>query len=179
MKKLFYAFFLLAVVLASSCKKEKKVIVQPTDTTSKPTAFDKIRDSVFLYAKEDYLWYTALPDSATFRPRSFTAANDGDALTNELNRLSQYAINPATGHPYEYYDGVQAKYSFIDNGQTQSELNGNRGDFGFGLQWYAIDDIRVTYVYPGSPAAQAGLRRGYKITSINNNTSLSYDYGTH
>ncbi|MGZ3778515.1 MAG: hypothetical protein ACXVI9_13505, partial [Mucilaginibacter sp.] len=94
MKKIFYALFLLTIVLASSCKKEKKVIVipPPVDTTTPPSAFDKIRDSVFLYAKEDYLWYTSLPDSATFKPRSFTGANDGDALTKELNKLSQYAI---------------------------------------------------------------------------------------
>jgi len=180
MKKIFYALFLLTVVLASSCKKEKKVIVipPPVDTTTPPSTFDKIRDSVYLYAKEDYLWYTSLPDSATFKPRSFTGANDGDALINELNNLSQYAINPVTHAPYEYYDGTQAKYSFIDNGQTQGRLNGNTGDFGFGLLWYGVNDIRVTYVYPGSPAAQAGLRRGYQITSINNNTSLSYDAGS-
>ena len=180
MKKIFYALFLLTIVLASSCKKEKKVIITPppVDTTTPPSAFDKIRDSVYLYAREDYLWYTSLPDSATSRPRSFTGGNDGDALTNELNKLSQYAINPVTHAPYEYYDGVQAKYSFIDNGQTQGELNGNRGDFGFGLLWYGVNDIRVTYVYPGSPAALAGLRRGYQITSINNNTSLAYDYGS-
>jgi carboxyl-terminal processing protease len=177
MKKIFYALFLLAVVLVSSCKKQKIIVTPPpVDTTTPPSTFDKIRDSVYLYAKEDYLWYTSLPDSATFRPRSFTGANDGDALTNELNKLSQFAINPVTHAPYEYYDGTQAKYSFIDNGQTQGELNGNRGDFGFGLQWYGLNDIRVTYVYPGSPAALAGLRRGYQITSINNNTSLAYDY---
>jgi len=177
MRKIFYALFLLAVVLVSSCKKEKKIVVTPpVDTTAKPTAFDKIRDSVFLYAKEDYLWYTSLPDSAAFKPLSFTGADNKDALINELNKLSQYAINPATGHAYEYYDGTQAKYSFIDDGETQGALNGNRGDFGFGLLWYGVNDIRVTYVYPGSPAALAGLRRGYQITSINNNTSLSYDY---
>src|ERR1700752_1984591 len=105
MRKVFYALFLLTVVLISSCKKDKKVNPNPNDTTTTTAStFDKIRDSVFFYAKEDYLWYTALPDYNTFKPRSFTAANDGDALTNELNKLSQYAINPATGKPYEYYD---------------------------------------------------------------------------
>jgi C-terminal processing protease CtpA/Prc len=181
MRKIFYALCLLSIVIISSCKKEKKVVVTPppNDTTSKPSTFDKIRDSVFLYAKEDYLWYTSLPDSATFKPRSFTGVNDGDALTNELNKLSQYAKNPATGYPYEYYDGVEAKYSFIDNGQTEGELNGNRGDFGFGLDWYTLTEMRITYVYAGSPAAQAKIRRGYKILSINGNTNLSYDGGTH
>src|SRR3569833_723733 len=179
MRKIFYALFLLAVVLVSSCKKEKKIIITPpVDTTSKPSAFDKIRDSLFLYAKEDYLWSTALPDSATFRPRSFTAANQSDALTNELNKLSQYAIYPSTNLPYEFYVGVNAKYSFIDNGQTEGELNGNRGDFGFGLSWYTQSEMRITYVYAGSPAAQAKVHRGYKIVSINGRTNLTYDAGS-
>jgi len=179
MRKIFYALFLLAVVLVSSCKKEKKIVViPPVDTSSKPSAFDKIRDSLFLYAKEDYLWNTALPDSAAFKPLSFTAANQGDALTNELNKLSQYAINPNTNYPYEYYGDGTAKYSFIDNGQTEGELNGNRGDFGFGLSWYTQSEMRITYVYAGSPAAQAKVHRGYKIVSINGRTNLTYDAGS-
>ncbi|MBS1529650.1 MAG: hypothetical protein JSU01_05055 [Bacteroidetes bacterium] len=176
MRKIFYALFLLATVLISSCKKDKAG--PPTGTTTQLSTFDKIRDSVFLYAKEDYLWYTSLPDSGIFKPLSFTGVNDGDALTNELNKLSQYAINPVTNHPYEYLDGKVAKYSFIDNGQTQGELNGNRGDFGFGLLWYTLTDMRITYVYAGSPAAQAGLRRGYKVMSINGNANLTYDGGS-
>ncbi len=178
MRKIFYALFLLAVVLVSSCKKDKKVIVPPVDTSSKPSAFDKMKDSVFLYAKENYLWYTALPDSATFKPRSVTGANQGDALSNELDKLSQYAINPTTNFPYEYRDGKTAKYSFIDNGQTEGELNGNRGDFGFGLTWYTQSEMRITYVYANSPAAQAKVRRGYKIVSINGRTNLAYDGGS-
>ncbi|HEX3384123.1 MAG TPA: PDZ domain-containing protein, partial [Mucilaginibacter sp.] len=181
MRKIFYALFLLTVVLISSCKKEKVVVKPPIDTTSTPSTLDKIKDSVFLYAKEDYLWYSSLPTYAVFNPRAITGVNDADALTNEVNKISQIAINPSTGLAYEYYSPHpgEAKYSFIDNGQTQAELNGNRGDFGFGLDWYTLTDMRVTYVYAGSPGAQAGLRRGYKITSINGNTSLNYDAGTY
>lgn len=181
MKKIFYALFLLAIVFLSACHKETKsnIITGPNAPGS---TSDKIKDSVFLYCQEDYLWYSALPTYLAFQPRSYTGANEGDALTSELDHISQIAINPATGAAYEYnpyasYAG-EAKYSFIDNGQTQQELNGNRGDFGFGLLWYNPSDMRITYVYAGSPAAQAGLRRSYKVLSINGNTSLTYDGGS-
>jgi C-terminal processing protease CtpA/Prc len=79
--------------------------------------------------------------------------------------------------PYEYYanDPGQAKYSFIDNGTETAALNGVKGDFGFDVNYNAVSDLRVEYVYPGSPAGLAGLTRGCQVTSINNNTNLSYD----
>jgi carboxyl-terminal processing protease len=176
MKKLFYLFLILSVALFSACKKEKKSTSVVTGPDAPGTTLDKIKDSVFLYAKEDYLWYASLPDYTKFNPRLFTGGDDITALTNELNAISQYAINPATGKPYEYFDtSGDAKYSFIDDGSVAAELNGVKGDFGFAPFYNAVSDLRVKYVYPGSPAALAGIKRGYQITSIDGSTSLSYD----
>ena len=180
MKKIIYALFILSIVLLGACKKTPKNTGTTGTTTISPndagSTLDKIKDSVFLYAQEDYLWYNSLPTYAAFAPRTYTGADDLTALTKELNAISQIAINPATGQPYEYYDTQgDAKYSFIDNGQVSAELNGTRGDFGFAPLYNLINDLRVKYVYPGSPADLAGIKRGYQITSINGNTSLSYD----
>lgn len=124
-----------------------------------------------------------MPDYSDFQPRSFTNADDLTALTNELNALSQYAINPTTNEPYEFYapEPGQAKYSFIDDGTVTTELNGVKGDFGLDVQYNLVNDLRIEYVYPGSPAGLAGLTRGCQITSINGNSNISYDgagYGT-
>ncbi|MDB5137658.1 MAG: hypothetical protein JWP37_4261 [Mucilaginibacter sp.] len=181
MKKIFYSLLLLSVILASSCTKEKKVVPKPiTDTTKlTPTALDLIKDSVFLFAKEDYLWYDQLPTYQVFNPRSFTDPDDMTALTKEVDALSQIAINPTTTKPYEYYvpNPGEAKYSFIDDGSVSAELNGVKGDFGFAPFYNHLDesDLRVKYVYPGSPADLKGIKRGYRITSINSRTSLTYD----
>ncbi len=182
MKKIFYFAIILSAGLITACKKEKKpVVVTPPTVLTGPsktgTTLQLIQDSVYLYAKEDYLWFTSLPDYATFQPRSFTNADDLTALTNELDKLSQYAINPATNLPYEYYRDApgQAKYSFIDDGTVSAELNGVKGDFGFDVQYNLVNDLRIEYVYPGSPAGNAGLTRGCEIMSINGSTSISYD----
>lgn len=179
MKKTIYSIFILSVVLFAACKSNKKV--NPTPDVTGPdapgTTLDKIKDSIFLYAKEDYLWYNSLPDYATFKPRTFTGGDDITALQNEVDALSQIAINPSTSQPYEYYSPSpgESKYSFIDDGTVSGELNGVIGDFGFAPLYNDINDLRIKFVYPGSPADLAGIKRGYQITKINGRTSLSYD----
>lgn len=166
---------LLGVACLASCKKDKK------GSTNNPpksgSAFDLMRDSVFLYAKEAYYWYDGLPTYDAFNPRSFTGTDDLTALTKEVNAISQYKINPTTGKPYEYYapSPGEAKYSFIDQGEVSTELNGTNKDFGFAPLYNDYSDLRVKYVYPGSPADLAGVKRGYKILSINGNSNISYD----
>ncbi|HTK18946.1 MAG TPA: S41 family peptidase [Mucilaginibacter sp.] len=177
MKRFFYLTFALGTLLFAACKSNKKSNPTPLGPDAPGTTLDKIKDSVFLYAKEDYLWYNSLPSYATFNPRSFTGADDITALTNEVNAISQYAINPTTSQPYEYYSDSpgEAKYSFIDDGTVSGELNGVHGDFGFAPFYNLVSDLRVKYVYPGSPADLAGIKRGYQITSINGNSNVSYD----
>jgi len=182
-KVLFFAAVFFVPVFIISCKKSGP----DTDPTPppvvppvvKPTTFELIRDSVFLYAKEAYYWNDGLPDSATFKPRSFTGSNDLDALTKEVNAISQYKINPATNNPYEYYNPApgEAKYSFIDEGQVSGELGGTQGDFGFAPLYIAVNDLRIKYVYSGSSAGNAGIKRGYKVITINGNSNFSYDNG--
>ncbi len=90
MKKLFYLLFVLGAIGFSSCKSTKKQDPKPIDTSKQtvpPTTLDLIKDSIFLYAKEDYLWNTSLPTYATFNPRSFTGGDEITALTNEVNAI--------------------------------------------------------------------------------------------
>ena len=173
MKKILPFLIILFAGFISSCKKDKKNNT-PTST------INLIKDSVYYYEKEDYLWNDAIPSYSTFDPRSYTADNDLDALNSELFAISQLKTNPETNAPYEYYatDPTEPKYSFIDNGAEAASLNGTNADFGFEPAYIADDDLRVKYVYPGSPADVAGIKRGYQITSINGSTDLSSDDNT-
>ncbi|HVW97360.1 MAG TPA: S41 family peptidase [Mucilaginibacter sp.] len=181
MKKILYLVIILLSGFFTACKKDKKINngtgTDPDQPSKTGTTLQLAEDSVYLYAKENYLWYNQLPSYADFKPRSFTNSAPLTALSDELDALSQYAINPDGGKPYEYYqyDPGRAKYSFIDDGTETGALNGVKGDFGFDYNYNAVDDIRVVYVYPGSPAGLAGIRRGYRIISVNDNTNISYD----
>lgn len=181
MRKLIYLFLILSVGLVISCKKDNKSdngnnTIAPSKSGS---TLDLIRDSIYLYSQESYLWYDGLPDYATFNPRSITGTNDLSALAKVVDKISQYKINPATNKPFEYYESSpgEAKYSFIDEGGTSSQLNGVNGDFGFAPLYNTTTDLRVKYVYAGSPAGLAGIKRGYQITKINGQANLTYDNG--
>jgi len=185
MKKsiIYLAIGLLTVASFTACKKS----AAPTPIPSGPspndpgTALDRVKDSVYLFTQEDYLWYDALPTYGAFKPRTFTGKTDLLALQSEVDALSQFKINPSTNKPYEYesdpkYAGT-AKYSFIDQGQVATSLGGTNGDYGFSVFYNnnIPTDLRIKYVYPGSPADKAGLVRGYQIIKVNDLTNINYD----
>lgn len=180
MKK--YNFYLTAllfsVIYFTACKKNQPLpaVSNPNAIPTTGTVLDRVKDSVYLFTQEDNLWYDALPTYAAFKPRAFTGTTDAAALQSEVDALSQYKINPTTGMPYEYdmaYPG-EAKYSFIDQGATATTLGGTKGDYGFSANYNTATDLRIKYVYPGSPADKAGLARGYQITAITGVPSLTY-----
>ena len=190
MSKALFAICVCAIAFAG-CSKNTGVVTNTTSTgtgvstgntvgVTSGTTLDLMRDSVYLYSKEDYYWSDALPDNTTFAPRNFTGTTDLAALQAEVFKISQYKINSITNLPYEYVANAptSAKYSFIDAGGVAAKLSAVVGDFGFGLLYNGVTDLRIKYVTPGSPADVAGLKRGYQIKSVNGNTSISYDTPT-
>jgi carboxyl-terminal processing protease len=162
MKKNILYFFLFSVAFAS-CKKDKD------------SNINKLKDLVYEHARESYLWYDALPDASVFNPRQYQGSSDLDALRAEVDAFSQLKINPNTNLPYEYaaYNPGEAKYSYIDAGQAATSVGGTGVDAGFSLGYQTTSDLRVRYVYSNSPASAAGMVRGYRVTAINGNTSLT------
>jgi len=150
-------YLILLALTFTSCKKDKG------------SDIDRLRDSVYLYAKEVYLWNDALPDSKTFNPRQFTGSTDLASLQIEIDALSQIKINNSTGKPYEYNTSNPgtSKYSYVDQGQAATAVGGTGTDFGFGLSYITLDDLRVRYVYPESSAAKLNIARGDRVTAVN------------
>ncbi|MFD1255893.1 S41 family peptidase [Mucilaginibacter terrae] len=158
MKKTLLSIAFLAVVI-SSCKKDKT------------SEIDELKDKVYEYAQEVYLWYDALPAANSFNPRQFSGSSDLNALQNEIDALSQIKINPSTDKPYEYdasFPGT-AKYSYIDGGEAATSIGGTGTDFGFSLSYAnaSYNDLRIRYVYPNSSAATQNLLRGYRVLAVN------------
>ena len=182
------------VLFTSSCKKDDVLEpVDPTDTAvtlGEGTRAELTKDSIFLYAKEIYLWNDALPDYESFKPRGFnTYDNDLDNYNAELFAISQLKINPATGQPYEFYaqnpdvpkysgitdiTTINSAQAFVNKEKADVELDGT--GFDLGIHWfipYGTDanfSFYITGVYPNSPAAKAGLTRGAIINKVNGAT---------
>ena len=163
-KLIIFTFGIL--IFASACKKDPKTSTTTTTTpvtpVLPPTRAELTKDSIFLYSKETYFWNDGMPSYEIFKPRSY--ATDQEVL-NAIIKL------PGTNKPVD-------KYSFLDDGATSSSLGGVSGDFGFSVFYHDDDansstpteDLRIKYVSPGSPAASAGLKRGYQITTLNGRT---------
>jgi len=183
---------LLVNVLLPGCKKDK---IDSADVNEVKTPVDKApttgnrdeltKDSIFLYARQVYLWWDKLPDYNTFKPRNYTSFDD------ELYAVTRFGINPSTNKPYEFSpdangaDLKEPKYSYITDITQQNpvayvpkkkssvDLEGNGNDFGLLVKPYGTQTSYVLYVnavYPGSPAERAGFKRGDRFNVINGTT---------
>jgi len=117
-----YIVLLFILMAYASCKKDKTLdkeeeIVSPRTGTRKALTLD----SIFLYAKQIYLWNDVLPSYSGFTPREKYEPiyPELSALKIELFDISQLKINPITVKPYEFsnYNNTP-KYSFIQIGKT-------------------------------------------------------------
>jgi len=132
-------------VLAVSCKQNDLDPQNPTTTPTTATA--DIRDSLWAYMQDVYLWYDKLP--ATFNPRSYSGPE------SEMDALRAYQ----TLDQWSYVEKASDFNSYFSDGETK--------DFGFWIKYDSNNDLRVRYVYAQSPAGKAGVERGWKLTSIN------------
>ncbi len=182
----FLVLFSFIFVFFTACKKDK-AITPTTSTTPTATRADLTKDSIFLYAKEIYLWNDALPSYEVFKPRAYKSySTDFDNFNAELFAITQLKINTLTNKAYEYSssDPNSPKYSYIEdlvasgklaytNNKSAIELDGKGDDFGYSLALVGTNSnykIYFQYTSPGSPCALAGLGRGDYIDKINGQT---------
>lgn len=83
-------------------------------------------DSVFLYARQIYLWNEVLPSYAEFNPRAKYGSLNPDftAFRQELFDITQLKKNPVNDKPYEFHPGyLLPKYSNIQPGKLEGGKN--------------------------------------------------------
>ncbi len=93
-------------------------------------------DSIFLYAKQVYLWNDALPSYDVFNPRSKygSISPELNAFKAELLDISQLKNNPATGKPYELpVTSGKPKYSYLQNGRSVPGRNAGSATAGLAV----------------------------------------------
>jgi carboxyl-terminal processing protease len=148
-----------------------KADVQAPTTTPTTTASqqDLLKDSVYLYTKETYLWQDVIPAYAQFNPRQYTGATDQEAAQNVMDAIKK--LQPLD------------RFSFVTTRAVSDGLeSGQNLDYGFFVKAAYVDKAQpydsaywfVSYVYNNSPAASAGVQRGWILDKING-TSLRYD----
>jgi C-terminal processing protease CtpA/Prc len=142
-----------------SCKK-KDVEQNPTPTPQPPvTTTDKIKDSTLLYSRDIYLWYTQIP--ASFNAQTYA---DPDKI---MTAIRTYSVEPGFSQPVDRWSFAMKKQEW-DNVSS-----GAADDFGMNVFFKAEGDLRVRFIEKSSPAANAGIQRGWKVTKINNSTNIT------
>ena len=173
MKKTLFSISCLAILILSACKKEinETVVTTPTTPTTPTTAsqIDLLKDSVYLYSKEVYLWEELIPSYDQFNPRQYagtTLLEAGSAVMNGIRKLQ----------PLD-------RFSFVTSKESSAGLqSGENVSLGFFIKAAAadrvdpIDSVRwyVSYVYDKSTSGSAGVKRGWYINKIDG-TTINYD----
>jgi carboxyl-terminal processing protease len=140
-----------------SCKKND------TDNNPNPqppvSAADKLKDSVVLYSRDIYLWYSQIP--ASFNGRSY---DDPDKI---MTAIRSYSTEPGFTDPVDRWSFAEKKVDWdnVSSGAAQ--------DFGLNVFFKVDGDLRVRFVENASPAGVAGIRRGWRITKINSSTNVT------
>lgn len=146
MSKLIIGALIAFCIALFSCK-QNDLDPQDVDTVPVTSTTADIRDSLWLYMQDVYLWYDKLP--TTFNPRSYSDPE------SEMDALRAY--QPLD--QWSFVEKASTFNSYFSDGETQ--------DFGFWIKYDANNDLRVRYVYAQSPAGKAGIERGWKLTTIN------------
>lgn len=161
LKHRFLVAFLVGLIFLSACKKTdlNADALTPTPTPSTPATASSLKDSAVLYSRDIYLWYNQIPSS--FNAQSYT---DPDGI---MTAIRQYSTEPGFSAPVD-------RWSFAVKQQEWDNVSsGISGDFGMDVFFRSESDLRVKNVERESPAGRAGVRRGWKITSINGSTNIA------
>ncbi|MCU0437689.1 MAG: S41 family peptidase [Raineya sp.] len=113
-----------------------------------------LRDSVYIYSKELYLWTDRMPDIFDFKPKNFSTAEDIISIVKTYSPV----IN---GKNVDKYSFVQRKSDW-DNISA-----GNRVDYGCGYRFISDNDFRISFVYANSAAGKQGVQRGWRLLKVN------------
>lgn len=152
MKQFSFSLLIISLLsLAIGCKKENDNPPPPP-----PNTLDLIKDTAVAYVKEIYLWNNQIPSS-------FTAKNFSD-LDAIMMALRNYSVEPG-------FNRAVDEWSFAMDQETWDDVgSGISGDMGIQVFFNTANDLRVKAVEPKSPAGLKGVRRGWRIISINGNS---------
>ncbi|MGV3656315.1 MAG: S41 family peptidase [Chitinophagaceae bacterium] len=161
LKQRFLLAALAGMTLVTACQKEvgREEVVPPATTPPPAGTHDAVKDTVLAYSQDIYLWYKQIPSN--FDAQSH--ADPGKIMT----ALRQYSMETGFTKPVD-------RWSFaIDRQSWDNASSGIAGDLGLSVFFRGENDLRVKSVEAQSPAGRAGVRRGWRVASINGNSNMT------
>jgi carboxyl-terminal processing protease len=168
------SILIMATVFFSACKKNRPDVAAAPPagggTGGGGTAASPglVKDTALMAARDLYLWNTQIP--ASFNARDYA---DPAAI---MKAIQPFSIEPGFGAPVDKWSFAMKKTEWDQMSGGIGSLvsgTGDAGDFGLSVFFRTEGDLRVRLVEPNSPAGQAGIKRGWRITQINGNSNIS------
>ncbi len=162
-----YVFILALIVSIGGCKKDKEVITPTDPDPVDPPVVESSEIDQFIWSEMNlyYLWYKNVPDLADNR---FATNEDFYTFLNAYNEDHSALFDDLL-----YQIDVIDKWSWIvdDYVELENSFQGVSLSMGFeyGLVKYSNSDGifgYVQYVVPGTPADEAGIKRGDLFVAI-------------
>ena len=148
LKTKFLGIVFISFLGLTSCKKNTDAI------NTLMSATPDLRDSVYAYSQDIYLWSDNLPTAAIFKPLSYPTA---DSIMRKVRTYSPFVNG-------RYQD----RWSFVIDKKTwDNVVSGNSSDTGAEYGFVGDADLRVKLVYSQSSAGKQEVKRGWKTLKIN------------
>lgn len=148
LKTKFLGIVFISFLGLTSCKKNTDVV------NTLMSATPDLRDSVYAYSQDIYLWSDNLPTAAIFKPLSYPTA---DSIMRKVRTYSPFVNG-------RYQD----RWSFVIDKKTwDNVVSGNSSDTGAEYGFVGDADLRVKLVYSQSSAGKQEVKRGWKTLKIN------------
>ncbi|NBC82301.1 MAG: hypothetical protein GVY19_02865 [Bacteroidetes bacterium] len=112
-----------------------------------------VNTDIYQTMKDIYLWYEYLPN---INPKTFA---------------SPYELMDTLKHAKDRYSYVVSQTEFL-----RYYEEGKSTGHGFGLASDANKQLYIAYVYKNTPAYYAGVKRGWKIETVNETDAYSNNY---
>ncbi|MFD2600334.1 S41 family peptidase [Sphingobacterium corticis] len=171
-----FLLVLTIIGLLSACKKEIEPVAP--EPPVERNADQKLLDDIYKYYKEQSYWtgnVQAADPISRFTDQHYQSS--ASLITNANTILS--ALKSQTPF-HAAYNGPLDRFSFIAESSGSSTVSRADKEDGYGITEavVSIDNSTTGYIYiafveGGSPAANAGLRRGDRIDAINGNRNLT------
>lgn len=180
MKKLLFILFSVSALLSSCSDSGMMLSIDATDSSTDSDSSSEYADTntaIYQQIAKVYLWRDSIP--------SISSTNTSLSSSSYFDNYLRYRVNNNVDYYYDTYGDRFSYMEYTADTKSSTAFTGySLTDWGFEYVIWTNSNgssvlaLQVLYVVPGSPADEAGLKRGDLISKINSSSLTVYNTAT-